>query len=91
VLIAGSATHPPEREPYIFHPLRVMLRLGDPADQIAAVPHDAVEDTDLELHHLVEAGYQPRSSPPSTPSPIAPTSRTRSTSSAWLRTRWRGV
>lgn len=55
----GQCYSSPEREPYIFHPLRVMLSLGDPADQIVAVLHDAVEDTDLELHHLVEARYPP--------------------------------
>jgi len=53
----GQRYPSPEREPYIFHPLRVMLSLGDPADQIVAVLHDAVEDTDLELRHLVQAGY----------------------------------
>lgn len=53
----GQRYSSPEREPYIFHPLRVMLSLGDPADQIVAVLHDAVEDTDLELRHLVQAGY----------------------------------
>jgi (p)ppGpp synthase/HD superfamily hydrolase len=46
-----------EPEPYILHPLRVMLSLRDPVDQMAAVLHDAVEDTDLELHDLEEAGY----------------------------------
>jgi len=53
----GQSYPSPEREPYIFHPLRVMLSLGDPADQIVAVLHDAVEDTDVELRDLVEAGY----------------------------------
>jgi (p)ppGpp synthase/HD superfamily hydrolase len=47
-----------ESEPYIFHPLRVMLTCRHPVDQMAAVLHDAVEDTDLELRDLVEAGYQ---------------------------------
>jgi (p)ppGpp synthase/HD superfamily hydrolase len=55
----GQRYSSPEREPYIFHPLRVMLSLGNPADQIVAVLHDAVEDTDLELHHLVDDGYPP--------------------------------
>jgi hypothetical protein len=48
-----------EAEPYIFHPLRIMLSLADPADQIAAVLHDTIEDTDLELQDLEEAGYPP--------------------------------
>jgi len=55
----GQRYPSPEREPYIFHPLRVMLSLGNAADQIVAVLHDAVEDTDLELRHLVDAGYPP--------------------------------
>lgn len=37
------------------HPQRVTL--ADPEDQIAAVLHDAIEDTDLELADLTEAGY----------------------------------
>jgi len=53
----GQRYPSPEREPYIFHPLRVMLSLNGPADQIVGVLHDAVEDTDIELRHLVEAGY----------------------------------
>jgi (p)ppGpp synthase/HD superfamily hydrolase len=36
-----------------------MLSLQDPSDQIAAVLHDAVEDTELELRNLVQAGYPP--------------------------------
>lgn len=36
-----------------------MLSVDDPSDQIVAVPHDAIEDTDLELRHLVQAGYPP--------------------------------
>jgi (p)ppGpp synthase/HD superfamily hydrolase len=55
----GQRYASPEREPYIFHSLRVMLLLGEPADQIVAVLHDVVEDTDVELHHLVAAGYPP--------------------------------
>ena len=47
----------PESEPYIFHPLRVMLAFRDPVEQMAAVLHDVVEDTDIELHELIEAGY----------------------------------
>ena len=53
----GQRYPSPEAEPYIFHPLRIMLTLLDPIDRMAAVLHDAVEDTDLQLHHLAEAGY----------------------------------
>jgi (p)ppGpp synthase/HD superfamily hydrolase len=55
----GQRYPSPDREPYIFHPLRVMLSLGEPADQVVAVLHDVVEDTDVELRDLVSAGYPP--------------------------------
>jgi (p)ppGpp synthase/HD superfamily hydrolase len=47
----------PEAEPYVFHPLRVMLRFTEPDEQMASVLHDAIEDTDLTLDGLVAAGY----------------------------------
>jgi (p)ppGpp synthase/HD superfamily hydrolase len=53
----GQRYPSPEPEPYIFHPLRLMLRFRDPVDQMAAVLHDAIEDSDLEVQNLVEAGY----------------------------------
>lgn len=56
----GQRYPSPEAEPYVFHPLRVMLSFADPADQIAAVLHDAIEDTDLELEDLAQQGYESR-------------------------------
>jgi (p)ppGpp synthase/HD superfamily hydrolase len=53
----GQSYPSPEAEPYIFHPLRVMLSFIDPVEQMAAVLHDAIEDTGLEINDLVEAGY----------------------------------
>ena len=53
----GQRYPSPEREPYLFHPLRVMLSLHDPNDQIVAVLHDVVEDTGVELRDLVDAGF----------------------------------
>jgi hypothetical protein len=53
----GQVYPSPEAEPYIFHPLRLMLACITPVDQMAAVLHDVVEDTDLELRDLEEAGY----------------------------------
>jgi len=44
-------------KPYILHPLRVMLRLEDPAAQIVAVLHDVVEDTPVTLADLRAEGY----------------------------------
>jgi (p)ppGpp synthase/HD superfamily hydrolase len=53
----GQRYASPDAEPYVFHPLRVMLRFTDPVEQIASVLHDAIEDTDLTIDDLVEAGY----------------------------------
>lgn len=53
----GQRYRSPEAEPYIFHPLRVMLGFLDPIEQMAAVLHDTIEDTSLEINDLVEAGY----------------------------------
>jgi len=53
----GQRYPSPEGEPYVFHPLRVMMGCLDPIDQMAAVLHDVVEDTEIELGDLVEAGF----------------------------------
>ena len=44
-------------EPYILHPLRVMLELKDEAGRIAAVLHDVIEDTRITVDDLREGGY----------------------------------
>ena len=43
--------------PYILHPLRLMLSQSDPAARIAAVLHDVVEDTPVTLDDLRQAGF----------------------------------
>ena len=45
-------------QPYILHPLRVMLRVSTPDERIAAVLHDVVEDTNITLEQLIEEGFQ---------------------------------
>lgn len=45
--------------PYVLHPLRVMLQLTDPAERIAAVLHDVVEDTPWTLDALRAEGFAP--------------------------------
>ena len=55
--IEASVIPSPEAEPYIFHPLRVMIEFRDPVDQMAAVLHDVVEDTDREIRDLVDRGF----------------------------------
>ena len=43
--------------PYLLHPLRVMLNVSLPADRIAAVLHDVVEDTTVTLEDLRREGF----------------------------------
>jgi (p)ppGpp synthase/HD superfamily hydrolase len=44
-------------EPYILHPLRVMLRMSTDIERIAAVLHDVVEDSPLSLDDLRTRGF----------------------------------
>lgn len=43
-------------QPYILHPLRVMLRVHSAKEQIVAVLHDVVEDSPFTLDRLAEEG-----------------------------------
>lgn len=60
ILLAVQA-HSGQRDkawlPYVLHPLRVMLGQTDPEARIAAVLHDVVEDTDITIDQLAEAGF----------------------------------
>ncbi len=44
-------------QPYILHPLRVMLRLDGEVDRIVGILHDVVEDSDLTLDDIRDMGY----------------------------------
>ena len=44
-------------EPYILHPLRVMLRMSSANERIVAVLHDVVEDTSITLEQLSAEGF----------------------------------
>jgi (p)ppGpp synthase/HD superfamily hydrolase len=44
-------------QPYILHPMRVMCRMKTEFEMMAAILHDIVEDTDVSLDDLREAGY----------------------------------
>ena len=46
-------------QPYILHPLRVMLRVDGEDARIAAVLHDVVEDTPVTFEQLVAEGFAP--------------------------------
>lgn len=43
--------------PYIFHPIRLMLAVKTPSEQMAAVLHDTVEDTDITFNDLKNAKF----------------------------------
>lgn len=44
-------------EPYILHPLRVMMTVTTPEERMAAVLHDVVEDTAVTLEDLRAHGF----------------------------------
>ena len=44
-------------QPYILHPLRVMLRLTSEHERMAAVLHDVVEDSGVSLAQLIAEGF----------------------------------
>jgi GTP diphosphokinase / guanosine-3',5'-bis(diphosphate) 3'-diphosphatase len=44
-------------QPYVLHPLRVMLSVGAVQERMAAVLHDVVEDTSITLSDLAREGF----------------------------------
>ena len=44
-------------QPYILHPLRVMMAMRTEEEMIVAVLHDVVEDSDMTLEDLKEEGF----------------------------------
>jgi (p)ppGpp synthase/HD superfamily hydrolase len=46
-------------QPYILHPLRVMLGVEGNMARIVAVLHDVVEDTDLTFEDIAAEGFSP--------------------------------
>ena len=55
----GKTYPSPEREPYVCHPLRVVLAGRATTERLAAVLHDLVEDTAVTLDDLRARGYAP--------------------------------
>ena len=45
--------------PYILHPLRVMMALDSETEQIVGVLHDVVEDSDWTFEDLENEGFSP--------------------------------
>ena len=62
-IILATKSHLGQRqrngEPYILHPLRVMMAVSDENEKIAAILHDVVEDSDITLDDLIPAGFSP--------------------------------
>ncbi|MBN1380189.1 MAG: HD domain-containing protein [Deltaproteobacteria bacterium] len=60
ILIALQA-HKGQRDkagdPYILHPLRMMCRMHNETERIAAVLHDVIEDSSWTAEKLREAGF----------------------------------
>jgi (p)ppGpp synthase/HD superfamily hydrolase len=52
----GQVYPSPESEPFIEHPLRVMRAVSGPFARAAAVLHDVLEDTDVSVEALRDAG-----------------------------------
>jgi (p)ppGpp synthase/HD superfamily hydrolase len=46
-------------EPYLLHPLRMVLRLSSPDERMAAALHDIVEDTPWTIEDLRAEGFPP--------------------------------
>lgn len=44
-------------QPYILHPLRVMLKMKTTPQQIVAVLHDILEDTNTTVVELITLGF----------------------------------
>lgn len=42
---------------YIFHPLRVMLKLNSEEERIVGILHDVIEDTNITYEKLKEEGF----------------------------------
>ena len=53
----GQLYPAPEPEPFILHPLRVMLGVTSGTAQIVALLHDVVEDSVLTLGDLADKGF----------------------------------
>lgn len=45
-------------EPYILHPLRVMIQMDSEEEKIVAILHDVIEDTSCSIEDLRRSGYK---------------------------------
>lgn len=54
---AHAGQHDKAGQPYVLHPLRVMLSVSSDEERIAAVLHDIVEDTSWTVDDLRQEGF----------------------------------
>ena len=47
-------------EPYIQHPLRMMMKMGTVEEKITTVLHDVVEDSEMTIGNLKKEGFSER-------------------------------
>ena len=47
-------------QPYILHPLRLILKMDTEEERIVAVLHDIIEDTPVTINELQEKGFSER-------------------------------
>ncbi|WP_026050940.1 GTP pyrophosphokinase [Clostridium tunisiense] len=45
-------------QPYVLHPLKVMLSLNNEKDRVVGVLHDVIEDTDITYEYLKTNGFE---------------------------------
>jgi (p)ppGpp synthase/HD superfamily hydrolase len=60
MIIAYDAHHnqvDKDHVPYIFHPMHIAERMTTEYETIAALLHDVVEDTDVTIDDLIDAGF----------------------------------
>jgi (p)ppGpp synthase/HD superfamily hydrolase len=55
----GNTLEKSQREPYILHPLRVMLAQETEFGRMVGVLHDTIEDTALTMEQLQSQGFPP--------------------------------
>lgn len=60
-LVIAALAHAGQQDkagaPYILHPLRMMLKLDTEQERVVALLHDVLEDSQLTLEELAEAGF----------------------------------
>jgi (p)ppGpp synthase/HD superfamily hydrolase len=46
-------------QPYIFHPVRVMIKMDNEKEKVVAILHDVIEDSEFTYQDLCDSGFSP--------------------------------